>query len=630
MLIAFALLHLITAASCSTKSTLGKPETPCVVSVNKFEVHYGYNKGADTASFCAINKKYPNGFVGFGPATEMTDSEGIVVVGDTFKDSTRQKAWKISSLPLNAEEAKGFFTAAPVHEVDGTEHRVCFTIKTEKLRGSVELSRFVWTTGKQKQLGNHQGTGDDQGRIPLNLEKARSDGQTEAPKGQTETPKDQPEAPKEISCATKSTLGKDHLPCMTIARGIEIHFGLKNDDASLCAINTGYEEGWVGLGPGKAMDGSSVVIGEGPSGELKQRPVKLESWDVSKDKPEDFVSGDIQHSIPEKKRRMICYTMKVTKLNGSPTEANFVWAAGETASVSKHRLSNAGMMTIDFESGSAKGTSGGAPILVLLHVTCMALAFLIFYPAGVIIAVYSGPGFSKGPIYFKMHKALMLVATAIALVGFALIMIHTDITFSHAHGFLGSLVLFFCIAQPINAHFRVAKGHPQRRVWEYLHKGIGRIAVFGGLIVCILGAMLYGEKGIAGESVTLVLLVFTVLLANVAFWTWAVLRFQQKKVTASQLQITPQPETNGAKKTDDKVKSPKKAKMGATKTAAARATLRANELANELAKEKKKEKKEKKEKEKTKAKKENAKEKDDDNDKEKEKKKLVPARTKEM
>merc|ERR1719318_1762830 len=61
------------------------------------------------------------------------------------------------------------------------------------------------------------------------------------------------------------------------------------------------------------------------------------------------------------------------------------------------------------------------------------------------------------------------------------------------HGILGLIVVALSIIVPILGFTRPLKDHPRRRMWEYAHKGLGRITVFAGLINSSLGAYLVFE-----------------------------------------------------------------------------------------------------------------------------------------
>ena len=67
----------------------------------------------------------------------------------------------------------------------------------------------------------------------------------------------------------------------------------------------------------------------------------------------------------------------------------------------------------------------------------------------------------------------------------------------------------------VNAYFRPGKDHPRRRIWEIIHKSLGRLVFLLGICNCVVGAFVYKTKYGMGPIlfyVSLILLFSAVLL----------------------------------------------------------------------------------------------------------------------
>eukprot|EP00755_Sulcionema_specki_P036284 Sspe_Gene.22317::Locus_8464_Transcript_2_3_Confidence_0.333_Length_1630::g.22317::m.22317 len=127
--------------------------------------------------------------------------------------------------------------------------------------------------------------------------------------------------------------------------------------------------------------------------------------------------------------------------------------------------------------------------LPILHGVFMFLAWGVTLQAGVFIAANFR---HRDPLWFKLHRAFQMTGMVLALVGFAVIIPGVlNKHFSFAHGAIGLVVTILGILQPVNAYFRPHKGDGTKRVvWEYLHKGAGRLALVLGLVNIVLGVVL--------------------------------------------------------------------------------------------------------------------------------------------
>jgi hypothetical protein len=124
------------------------------------------------------------------------------------------------------------------------------------------------------------------------------------------------------------------------------------------------------------------------------------------------------------------------------------------------------------------------------HGILMGLSWGFLLPLGVFIARFGRGVFPQGK-WFKLHRAINMVGLTMAVLGFiiALLMVSTGKFLAVPHSYIGIVVTFLGIMQPINAYFRPHlpedPNEPKSRgraIWEVVHKYGGRIALLLGLI----------------------------------------------------------------------------------------------------------------------------------------------------
>eukprot|EP00397_Hematodinium_sp_SG-2012_P010201 GEMP01010310.1.p1 GENE.GEMP01010310.1~~GEMP01010310.1.p1 ORF type:complete len:764 (+),score=137.11 GEMP01010310.1:527-2818(+) len=513
---------------CSKKSTLKKAEVPCMTIARKDRVEIHYGRQGDVMSLCAVNIQ-DEGWIGLGTTTSMADATAIL--GDGRSGALTERTVKLVKYDIHKDKPEDLASGPIAHTITNNKRMLCFAIHKSKLDGTPEEANFIWGVwpldAEGSQITRFHGP---MGTLTLNFDETLGGDDAKPTDSTGKAPQDTT-APQDTSACPKSTLGDKKMTCKVVSteHNFELDYGYDKEGktVSFCGTNTD-NDGWVGVGPGKNMDGTVVILAD----KKTHGAYALEEFRLGKARPEFTDPKTIQNKVVDGKR-MVCGTIGVKTLDehGGITSASFVYAVGaageEFTSGKKH--ASKGKLVIDFVTGSSTASALDVPLLVLLHVACMVSAFLLMYPAGVLVAVFSGPGFSKGPQYFARHKGLMIAATLFAWIGAVLIMIHKKGQLEDMHGIVGAVVIFLCTAQPINAQFRVAKDHPLRRKWEYLHKGLGRFSVIGGFITCVLGAYLFRERQFGVKLISTILIIAVLSCGCMAISAWFVFWAMQRK-----------------------------------------------------------------------------------------------------
>lgn len=156
----------------------------------------------------------------------------------------------------------------------------------------------------------------------------------------------------------------------------------------------------------------------------------------------------------------------------------------------------------------------------------MAMSWGIMLPLGMAIARYGQAVQPKG-WWFKMHRGIQSVGLIIAVIAFGLAidMVQeksSDLHFVRAHHQLGLAVMIVGLLQPINAFIRPhvppagsAKSTP-RRVWEFAHKNLGRLAIIGGFCNVVIGLNLDATKIHGDFQVALSVIYYLIFVAAMA------------------------------------------------------------------------------------------------------------------
>eukprot|EP00924_Labyrinthula_sp_SR-Ha-C_P002634 snap_masked-scaffold_13-processed-gene-2.19-mRNA-1 protein AED:0.31 eAED:0.32 QI:0/-1/0/1/-1/1/1/0/358 len=138
------------------------------------------------------------------------------------------------------------------------------------------------------------------------------------------------------------------------------------------------------------------------------------------------------------------------------------------------------------------------PILITLHAVLMCLAWVIFAPMGILVALVHKKT-SVQPSYlplhwFKMHQIFVVLAVLCTLIAFICIAVELEeVEFDTDHKLSGIGVVVLAVLQPVSGILRPhlpAKGEAKskfRLLWEFLHQWLGR-----SLLLLAILALYYG------------------------------------------------------------------------------------------------------------------------------------------
>jgi hypothetical protein len=207
---------------------------------------------------------------------------------------------------------------------------------------------------------------------------------------------------------------------------------------------------------------------------------------------------------------------------------NLVWAYGSSNSKSAHIAR--GSQGIDF-SGASNTTNSTSPsglykskaIIWLAHGVCMALAWGVMVPTGIVTARHF-KGLPGDATWFKRHRAIQMCAVVIAVAGliFAVVGHGDGIHFTTPHSWVGLFAMLIAFIQPLAICFRGHKpeeGEPKttyRLAWEITHKWGGRLGAIAAIVNVSLGTFInssiYIESGAGPNIIILCLFVCMVVV----------------------------------------------------------------------------------------------------------------------
>jgi hypothetical protein len=129
----------------------------------------------------------------------------------------------------------------------------------------------------------------------------------------------------------------------------------------------------------------------------------------------------------------------------------------------------------------------------------MILAWLVLLPSGIFIATFfrtASPVENSGG-WFTWHVRLNSVGLVLSIAGGSIAFASLEQHLDTPHKIVGTLVLLLSIIQPMNAAVRPAHGGKKnvdgpstkaRRVWEAVHKFVGRLTGVLAFVNVVLGA----------------------------------------------------------------------------------------------------------------------------------------------
>lgn len=169
-------------------------------------------------------------------------------------------------------------------------------------------------------------------------------------------------------------------------------------------------------------------------------------------------------------------------------------AHGTSASFAQHSEDGRRALRVNWATGAVK--DGPRSLMVVVHGVLMFLGWGVFFPVGILVGRFAKHSKSMPcgtPIWFQVHRIAQTLGLLCTVAGVVVIIVFQDDNkvdhFRVTHSRLGLAILIAAWLQPVNACFR---GHKtpkstRRRVWEFVHKGIGYLAVLLSIPVVLLG-----------------------------------------------------------------------------------------------------------------------------------------------
>ncbi|CAF4089741.1 unnamed protein product [Rotaria sp. Silwood2] len=136
-------------------------------------------------------------------------------------------------------------------------------------------------------------------------------------------------------------------------------------------------------------------------------------------------------------------------------------------------------------TNNTQGSTNNKTILLRAHGIIMLFLWMLFVPAGILLARYFRQSWSKLklcaiPVWYIMHQIVMNFAVVMTLVSFVLILIYKrgvwtsqSLSREFAHSIMGLIVVSTATLQSIMTIFRCRPDHPRRFIFNYVHRIVG-------------------------------------------------------------------------------------------------------------------------------------------------------------
>jgi len=136
------------------------------------------------------------------------------------------------------------------------------------------------------------------------------------------------------------------------------------------------------------------------------------------------------------------------------------------------------------------------PSWLIAHICCMMLSWGFLLPIGALMAISFRGLLSKDALWFRLHIIIQVLGVGLTVAGFTIAFVNISTHFKDTHQIFGTIIfaggLFQAALGFIRPH-KPNKGEQTttlRLVWEYCHKGFGRIVILLAWINIFLGVKL--------------------------------------------------------------------------------------------------------------------------------------------
>eukprot|EP00192_Tetraselmis_astigmatica_P009918 CAMPEP_0117662012 /NCGR_PEP_ID=MMETSP0804-20121206/7835_1 /TAXON_ID=1074897 /ORGANISM="Tetraselmis astigmatica, Strain CCMP880" /LENGTH=823 /DNA_ID=CAMNT_0005468901 /DNA_START=836 /DNA_END=3307 /DNA_ORIENTATION=- len=296
------------------------------------------------------------------------------------------------------------------------------------------------------------------------------------------------------SGCTPSPLAKYDCMVGTPIANYNVHWKLAEDLQSFTMAVSATTAGWVAVGfptsPG-AMTGAEAIFGTSDAEVITYTLVTKSSSSFT----EAAINGLESTKITTEGGTLLLeFAMAAGAMN--PLDLNLIIAENENnVNVLAFHTAKAALNGLNLLSG-APPQAGKNPLfdMMVLHGALMVLGWATLLPIGVILAHTMR---HTAPLWFNLHRGVQWSGLLVTIGGLivALVKFNPIATSGKqgAHAIIGLMVMVVGMLQPLNALFRPHPGEPNRKYWNILHIGLGRLAVMLGIANCFIGAILFND-----------------------------------------------------------------------------------------------------------------------------------------
>jgi hypothetical protein len=347
---------------------------------------------------------------------------------------------------------------------------------------------------------------------------------------------------------TASASAKDIL---TLTQGLTLGMELVDENRIQIQILLN-KKAWVGFGISQGNVVSMNGHGKGSEVYICSDGMVKRHWITGYNLDAGTTVGGETICKQEKGRTELTFTRPlktsgVTKgLNITPSEYQpIIYAHGDdnVLTVGFHG-DNKGGTNIKFASSEPpkKPTKLHAKAALWANIILMVVSWGFLLPFGVFIAnMTRSINNVKKNSWFIAHRTIQYIGWALQLLGFIAAVVYCQLYSAHftvLHTWIGLAVVVVGTLQPLNAYCRPhAAAAPNetksgaRQCWEFMHKGFGYVAIFGGIFNVVLGILLVKQDGYVSTVSGISLSLFIINMSIVVIWCLVTLFFPDNVFT---------------------------------------------------------------------------------------------------